>query len=151
MILFSLFFSDHEVEKFSAFSLSLDTAVKNMHKTSTDQTQKCQKHYKMEFSNIGKAFQMLGSALQQDGNYLNPNLTNAITCTGEAYEEIGKMYEDQPRNDWEHLGDMMHDYRGLLSGWPGILQIHAVILRFFRGFFPAIFLRKVFFFTGSRR
>jgi len=118
-------FVDHEVEKFSAFSLSLDTAVKNMHKTSTDQTQKCQKHYKMEFSNIGKAFQMLGSALQQDGNYLNPNLTNAITCTGEAYEEIGKMYEDQPRNDWEHLGDMMHDYRGLLSGWPGILQIHA--------------------------
>ena len=110
-----------------------------MHKTSTDQTQKCQKHYKMEFSNIGKAFQMLGSALQQDGNYLNPNLTNAITCTGEAYEEIGKMYEDQPRNDWEHLGDMMHDYRGLLSGWPGILQIHAVILHFFRAFFSNIF------------
>lgn len=94
----------------------------------------------MEFSNIGKAFQMLGSALQQDGNYLNPNLTNAITCTGEAYEEIGKMYEDQPRNDWEHLGDMMHDYRGLLSGWPGILQIHAVILHFFRFF-------KIFFYV----
>ena len=40
-------------------------------------------------------------------------------CTGEAYEDIGKMYEDQPRNDWEHMGDMMHDYRGLLMGWPG--------------------------------
>lgn len=49
-------------------------------------------------------------------------------CTGEAYEDIGKMYEDQPRNDWEHMGDMMHDYRGLLMGWPGILQIHAVII-----------------------
>ena len=99
----------------------------------------------MEFSNIGKAFQMLGSALQQDGNYLNPNLTNAITCTGEAYEEIGKMYEDQPRNDWEHLGDMMHDYRGLLSGWPGILQIHAV-----RNFtlFPIFFLHFFFYVTG---
>lgn len=61
---------------------------------------------------------------------MNPNLTNAITCTGEAYEDIGKMYEDQPRNDWEPLGDVMHDYRGLLMGWPGILQIHAVIQNF---------------------
>lgn len=53
-------------------------------------------------------------------------MTNAITVTGEAYEDIGKMFEDQPRHDWEHLGDMMHDYRGLLSGWPGILQVHSV-------------------------
>ena len=54
------------------------------------------------------------------------NLTNAITVTGEAYEDIGKMFEDQPRHDWDRLGDIMHDYRGLLSGWPGILQVHSV-------------------------
>ena len=46
-----------------------DAAVKNMHKTAADQTQKCQKYYKMEFQTIGKAFQQLGNALQQDGNY----------------------------------------------------------------------------------
>lgn len=118
-----------------------------MLKTAADQTQKCQTHYKREFQGIGKSFQQLGQALEQDGNFRktdfniqcltthinaallwteHTNLTNAITCTGEAYEEIGKMYEDQPRNDWEHLGDMMHDYRGTLAGWPGILQIHAV-------------------------
>ena len=57
---------------------------------------------------------------------MNPNLTNAIVCTGETYEEIAKMVDDQPRNDWEPLGDMMHDYRGMLSGWPAVLQIHAV-------------------------
>ena len=49
-------------------------------------------------------------------------------CTGETYEDIAKMWDDQPRNDWEHLGDMMHDYRGMLAGWPGILQVHAVSL-----------------------
>ena len=53
------------------------------------------------------------------------NLTNAITVTGEAYEDIGKMFEEQPRHDWEHLGDVMHDYRGLLGGWPGILSVHS--------------------------
>ena len=57
---------------------------------------------------------------------VNPNLTNAIVCTGETYEEIAKMVDDQPRNDWEPLGDMMHDYRGMLAGWPSVLQIHAV-------------------------
>ena len=60
---------DHEVEVFSKFSNSFDAAVKNMHKTAADQTQKCQKYYKMEFQTIGKAFQQLGNALQQDGNY----------------------------------------------------------------------------------
>jgi len=54
------------------------------------------------------------------------SLTNAITTTGENYEEIGKLFEEQPKLDWERLGDIMHDYRGMLSGWPGILQIHAV-------------------------
>ncbi len=36
------------------------------------------------------------------------------------------MYEDQPKNDWEPLGDVMYDYKGILAGWPGILQIHSV-------------------------
>lgn len=124
-ILFSGFI-DHEVEVFTKFSGALDTAVKNMHKTAGEQTQKCQTHFKREYQTVGKAFNSLGQALQQDGNYLNPNLTNAIICTGEAYEEIGKMFDEQPRNDWEPFGDVMHDYKGLLAGWPGILQIHAV-------------------------
>ena len=54
------------------------------------------------------------------------NLTNAITITGEAYEDIAKMYDDQPKNDWEPLGDTMHDFKGILAGWPGIIQIHSV-------------------------
>ena len=119
-------FIDQEVEIFSKFTTSLDGAVKNMHKTATEQTQRCQTHFKREYQTVGKAFQQLGTALQQDGNYLSPNLTNAIVCTGETYEDIAKMWDDQPRNDWEHLGDMMHDYRGMLAGWPGILQVHAV-------------------------
>merc|ERR1719429_252474 len=118
-------FIDQEVEIFTKFTTSLDSAVKNMHKTAADQTQRCQTHFKREYQTVGKAFQQLGQALAQDGNYLNPNLTNAIVCTGETYEDIAKMWDDQPRNDWEHLGDMMHDYRGMLAGWPGILQVHA--------------------------
>ena len=45
---------------------------------------------------------------------------------GECYEEIGRLYEEQPRLDWEHIADMMHDYKGLLAGWPQVLHIHSV-------------------------
>ena len=64
--------------------------------------------------------------MDQDGGVYNAGLSNAVTATGECYEDIGRLYDDQPRLDWEHLGDMMHDYKGLLSGWPAILQIHSV-------------------------
>ena len=65
----SFLFSDHEVEVFTKFSLALDSAVKNMHKTAAEQTQRCQNHFKREYQNVGKAFDQLGRALEQDGNY----------------------------------------------------------------------------------
>ena len=51
-----------------------------------------------------------------------------MIATGECYEEIGSLYEEQPRLDWEHIQDMMHDYKGLLAGWPQVLQIHSVAI-----------------------
>ena len=135
---------------FTTFSNHLDGAVKNMLKICSEQTQKYQSHFKREYQTVGKAFMQLGAALGQDGNTRKKlqnvcciflfffyqytfsasldmiNLNNAITVTGEAYEDIGKMFDDQPKNDWERLGDTMHDYRGLLAGWPNVLQIHQV-------------------------
>ena len=101
-------------------------AVKNMAKLSADQTTKCQNHYKREFQLIGKSFAQLGQAMEQDGGGYNPGLNNAVVATGECYEEIGRLYEEQPRLDWEHLADMMHDYKGLLSGWPQVLHLQSV-------------------------
>jgi len=118
-------FVDREVQIFSQFSGLFDTAVKNMAKMAADQTTKCQNHYKREFSNIGKCFTGLGQAMEQDGGGYNPGLNNAVIATGACYEDIGKLYEEQPRLDWEHIADMMHDYKGLLSGWPQVLQIHS--------------------------
>ncbi len=111
---------------FTTFTNHMDGAVKNLQKTCADQTQKYQSHFKREYQTVGRAFVQLGAALQQDGIGSTVNLTNAVTTTGENYEEIGKMFDEQPKLDWEKLGDVMHDYRGMLGGWPGVLQIHAV-------------------------
>lgn len=116
---------EREVLTFSQFSTQFDVAVRNLAKTAADQTTKCQNHYKREFQSIGKTFTQLGQAMEQDGGNYNPGLNSAVVSTGECYEEIGRLYEEQPRLDWEHLADMMHDYRGLLSGWPQILHVHS--------------------------
>jgi len=116
-------FVDREVQIFSQFHTQFDVAVKNLAKTAADQTTKCQNHFKREFQQVGKAFIQLGQAMDGDGGSYNPGLNNAVVSTGECYEDIGKLYEEQPRLDWEHLADMMHDYKGLLSGWPQVLQI----------------------------
>ena len=126
-------FRDREVQTFSQFSTQFDGAVRNMAKMASDQTTKCQNHYKREFSNIGKCFTGLGQAMEQDGGGYNQGLDRAVLATGECYEEIGRLYEEQPRMDWEIIQDMMHDYRGLLSGWPQVLQIHSVCVNIWLG------------------
>lgn len=116
---------EREVQVFTNFTGQFDTAVKNLAKMAADQTTKCQNHYKREFQMIGKSFSQLGQAMEGDGGTYNPGLNNAVISTGECYEEIGRLYEEQPRLDWEHLADMMHDYKGLLAGWPQVLHIHS--------------------------
>lgn len=118
-------FIDHEVEVFSNFTGAFYAAVKNMMKTAQDQTAKCKSQHKHEFQTISKAFLDLGKAMELDGSLHANNLTSAIKFTGDTYEEIAKLVEDGPRNYWEHLGDIMHDYRGMLSGWPGVLKVHS--------------------------
>ncbi|XP_023334885.1 sorting nexin lst-4 [Eurytemora carolleeae] len=118
-------FVDNETQTFSQFSLHFDSAVKNLAKVAADQTTKFQNDYKREFTVIGRSFIQLGQAMEQDGGNYSPGLNSAVLHTGETYEELGKLYEEQPRLDWEHLADMMHDYKGLLTGFPQILHVHS--------------------------
>jgi len=55
----------------------------------------------------------LAAAFDLDKTPGNPrqNLTNAIRTTGEIYNELGKLMEDQPKHDWEPLGDVLHIYK----------------------------------------
>lgn len=52
----------------------------------------------------------------------------AIKGTGNSYDEIGKLYDEQPKMDWERLGDMLHIHKGIITSFPDILTIHKVII-----------------------
>jgi len=118
-------FLDRQLEIFNKFHGRFDQAVKGMFDICKDQTRRYQTTTKQEYQKIGKAFLAIGAAMEQDGIERNSMLNNALTGTGEAYEDIAKITDEQAKRDWEPLGDVMHDYKGLLSGWPNVLSIHS--------------------------
>lgn len=54
------------------------------------------------------------------------SLTGAIKKAGAIYNEIGKLFEEQPKLDWEPLGDTLHIFKGILAAFPDILTVHKV-------------------------
>ncbi|XP_063971952.1 sorting nexin lst-4 [Diachasmimorpha longicaudata] len=111
---------DIQIDAFSRFINGLDPVVKNFMAMAMDQGKKHQGLYKREFQKIGQSFVSLGHALEGDVG----RLTQALKLTGEAYNDIGKLYEDQPKFDWEPLADKFHIYRGIIGGFTDVIGIH---------------------------
>ncbi|XP_076643986.1 sorting nexin 33-like protein SH3PX1 isoform X1 [Halictus rubicundus] len=112
-----------QTDGYSRFISCLDPVVKNFMAMAVDQAKKNQHLYKREFQKIGQSFISLSLALDVDDNCPG-NLTNALKVTGEAYNDIGKLYEEQSKFDWEPLADKFHIYRGIISSFPDVISIH---------------------------
>jgi sorting nexin-9/18/33 len=109
------------------FIAGLDPVVKSLMATASDQAKKHQVLYKREFQKIGQCFGALGNALEVDDlGRARGRLNQALKDTGEAYNEIGRLYEEQPKYDWEPLADKFHIYRGIISSFPDVISIHKV-------------------------
>ncbi|KAL7294914.1 hypothetical protein TKK_0011835 [Trichogramma kaykai] len=117
---------EFQTDAFARFIQGLDPVVKNFMATATDQAKKHQVLYKREFQKIGQCFTALGQALEVDdgGRLRGGRLNQALKDTGEAYNEIGRLYEEQPKYDWEPLADKFHIYRGIISSFPDVVGIH---------------------------
>ncbi|KAG8042077.1 hypothetical protein G9C98_000068 [Cotesia typhae] len=114
---------DIKIDSLSRFISGLDPVVKNFMAMSTDQGKKYQNLYKRELQKIGQSFIALGHALESDCPGRS-TLTNALRRTGEVYNDIGRLYEEQPRLDWEPLADKFHIYRGVINNFPDVISIH---------------------------
>ncbi|XP_073967165.1 sorting nexin 33-like protein SH3PX1 [Choristoneura fumiferana] len=117
---------DQIVEQSHTFIGSMDTSVKFLTNMCLAQTKKFQGPYKIDCQKTGEAFYNLGNALSLDeGSIVSTSkLTSAIKMTGGAYIEIGRMYEEQPKYDWEPLGDKFHLYKGIVGSFPDALANH---------------------------
>ncbi|KPJ00985.1 Sorting nexin-33 [Papilio xuthus] len=117
---------DHITEQCHTFINSMDTSVKSVSNMCVAQTKRFQGPYKSDCQKIGEAIYNLGNALSLDEGTIvsTSKLTSAIKMTGGAYIEIGRMYEEQPKYDFEPLGDKFHLYKGIVGGFPEVLANH---------------------------
>ena len=53
-------------------------------------------------------------------------MTQALHHVGETYTQIGTIFEEEPRHDWEPLGNLLYEYRGILDGFPQIITATKV-------------------------
>ncbi|KAG7207117.1 hypothetical protein KM043_000992 [Ampulex compressa] len=112
-----------QTDAFGRFIGGLDPVVKTFMAMAVDQAKKHQVLYKREFQKIGQSFASLGHALEADDG-ARGRLTLALKATGDAYNEIGRLYEEQPKYDWEPLADKFHIYRGIIGNFPDVISIH---------------------------
>ncbi|XP_026748285.1 sorting nexin lst-4 isoform X1 [Galleria mellonella] len=117
---------DGITEQCHTFVASMDTSVKSVVNMCITQTKRFQGPYKMDCQKVGEALYSLGNALSLDeGTVVSTSkLTSAIKMTGGAYIEIGRMYDEQPKYDWEPLGDKFHLYKGIVGSFPDVLANH---------------------------
>ena len=114
-----------QIDNFQRFVSKFDEAVKHMFVTTVDQSKKVSTIYAKDYKKLSESIKELASAFQSGTAWRNSlGLNEAIRQTSSAYEEISRLHEEEPKFDFEPMADTLHQYRGLLSGWPEILQLH---------------------------
>lgn len=114
-----------QLDNFQRFVSKFDEAVKHMFTTAVDHSKKFSTVYAKDYKKLSDSIKELSMAFQSGTAWRNSlGLNEAIRQTSTAYEEISKLYDEVPRNGFEPMADILHQYRGLLSGWPEILQLH---------------------------
>lgn len=114
-----------QLDNFQRFVSKLDESVKHMFTTTIEQSKKFSTIYAKDYKKLGESIKELSSAFQSGTAWRNSlGLNEAIRQTSSAYEDISKLHEEEPKYDFEPMADILHQYRGLLSGWPEILQLH---------------------------
>lgn len=54
------------------------------------------------------------------------DLSQALQEMSTAYEEIGTMYEMQPKHDWDPLSNLLFEYRGLIYSFSSVNSLLKV-------------------------
>ncbi|KAK7069134.1 Sorting nexin-9, partial [Halocaridina rubra] len=114
--------TETKLEAYLRFFQNLEESVKLLQNTCFDQAKKHQTAYKREFNKVSHAFSKLSRAFDSDPSNCAPRLTEAIHHVSEAYSDIGTVYEEEPRHDWDPLCHLLFEYRGLIEGFPNIIS-----------------------------
>ncbi|PVD33772.1 hypothetical protein C0Q70_05032 [Pomacea canaliculata] len=86
---------DARMEVFCKFVMGMTDNVKQVHSIILDYAKKQMGPFKREYTKIGTAFKQLAATFNMDTHEASRQLTAAIDHTGDAYNDIGVMFERQ--------------------------------------------------------
>lgn len=115
---------DKKMETFCKFVKGMDDNVKGLITVMSENRKKHLGPYKREYQKIGYSFKNLAVTFNLDSSSFSGGLTAAIDYTGDTYNQIGEMFEKQPRIDLDPMLDVLYEYKGILSTYPDVLKIH---------------------------
>ncbi|CAL1569839.1 unnamed protein product [Knipowitschia caucasica] len=114
---------ESKVEGFKTFTKRMDENIIVVNTTINEFGRKQITGFKKEYQKVGQSFKVLSQAFELDQQAYSAGLNKAIAYTGEAYENIGEFFAEQPRHDLDPISDLLDIYRGHLANFPDIVDV----------------------------
>ncbi|KAI1233205.1 Sorting nexin-18, partial [Lamprotornis superbus] len=118
---------ESQVDGFKAFMKKMDESALQLNHTANEFALKQVTGFKKEYQKVGHSFKCLSQAFELDQQAFSAGLNQAIAFTAEAYDAIGDLFADQPRQDVHAVMDLLTLYQGHLANFPDIIHVQKGI------------------------
>ncbi|XP_049649585.1 sorting nexin-18-like isoform X5 [Accipiter gentilis] len=118
---------ESQVDGFKAFTKKMDESTLQLNHTANEFARKQVTGFKKEYQKVGHSFKCLSQAFELDQQAFSAGLNQAIAFTAEAYDAIGDLFADQPRQDLDAMMDLLALYQGHLANFPDIVHVQKVL------------------------
>ncbi|XP_078075480.1 sorting nexin-18-like [Mustelus asterias] len=114
---------ESRVDGFKGFTKRMDESVFQLSHTANEFARKQVVGFKKEYQKVGTSFRLLSQAFEMDQQVFSVGLNRAIAFTGDAYDAIGELFAEQPKQDIDPIVDLLALYQGHLTNFPDIIHV----------------------------
>ncbi|XP_013380502.1 sorting nexin lst-4 isoform X2 [Lingula anatina] len=120
--------TEAKIDEFGKFTKNMEDGCRHLMHVFQDNARKHQGPFKREFQKIGNSITNLASSFEMADESYSAPLTDAIKYTGKTYDEIGGLFEQQPKFDSYSVIETLHEYKGILQAFPEVLTTHKAAM-----------------------
>lgn len=114
---------ESKIDGFKCFTKKMDDSALQLNHTANEFARKQVTGFKKEYQKVGQSFRGLSQAFELDQQAFSVGLNQAIAFTGDAYDAIGELFAEQPRQDLDPVMDLLALYQGHLANFPDIIHV----------------------------
>ncbi|XP_072613030.1 sorting nexin-18 isoform X3 [Vulpes vulpes] len=114
---------ESKIDGFKCFTKKMDDSALQLNHTANEFARKQVTGFKKEYQKVGQSFRGLSQAFELDQQAFSAGLNQAIAFTGDAYDAIGELFAEQPRQDLDPVMDLLALYQGHLANFPDIIHV----------------------------